>query len=319
MCLGVLLALLGASVAGAASSERSRLLLSKVRASDEVADLVTGSPNGTGQRSLLAGRPGLRRGLSPGETSSWSPDGRVIAFSSQRNIWLVGADGRGARRVPGTRGGYFPIFSPDGRTLVFARSRKSRLRDPIFGSSAVWSVDLETGRQRRLTALRDELEQFPTSISPDGSTLLVARVSGGRSLDYELVAIRFDGRTSSLLVGRGSFGVYSPDGSRIVFMRYGGTQPSSDLYTVDARGEHLRQITDTAGLDELDPNWDPSGQRIVYSLARFSSRFEVERASVWQVNRDGSCGTELLFEPGFWFFGPSFRPGIGREAGPISC
>jgi len=318
--LGLLLVFLGASLAATASGEQPRLLLSKVRASDEAADLVTVSAKGNGQRSLLAGRAGLRRGLSPGETSNWSPDGRLIAFSSKRSIWVIGANGRGARRVPGTRGGYFPIFSPDGRTLAFTRSRKPRLRNPIFGSSAIWLVDLETGEQRRLTALRDELEQFPTSFSPDGSTLLVTRISGGRSFDFELVAIRFDGRTSSLLVGRGSFGVYSPDGSRIVFMRYEESgQEAFDLYTVDASGEHLRQITDTPRLDEFDPSWDPSGNRIVYSLAKFSSSgSEIKRASIWQVNGDGTCATEMLFERGFWLFGPSFQPGRGG-VGPLSC
>lgn len=317
--LGILVALLSASLTGVASGE-PRLLLSKVRAGDEAADLVTVSAKGNDQRSLLAHRVGLRRGLSPGETSSWSPDGRLIAFSSKRSIWVVGADGRGAHRVPGTRGGYFPIFSPDGRTLAFARSRKPRLPDPIFGSSAIWLVDLESGEQRRLTALRDELEQWPTSFSPDGSTLLATRISGGRSFDFELVAIRFDGRTSSLLAGRGSFGVYSPDGSRIVFMRYEESgQEAFDLYTVDANGDDLRRITDTPRLNELDPSWDASGQRIVYSLARFSPRSEIERASIWQVNRDGTCANELLFEPGFWFFGPSFQPGAGPGAGPLSC
>lgn len=315
----LLLALLGASLAGAASADQPRLLLSKVRVEDGTGDLVTASRDGTGQRSLLANRPGLRRGLSPGETAAWSPDGRFVAFSSKRGIWLVAADGRGARRVPGTRGGYFPIFSPDGNTLAFVRNRRSRLRNPIFTPSAIWLVDLETGDQRRLTALRDELQQFPTSFSPDGSTLLVTRASGGRSLDFELVAIRFDGRTSSLLVGRGSFGVYSPDGSRIVFMRYGGAPPNLDLYTVDPRGDHLRRITDTPGLDEIDPNWNRSGRRIVYSAARFSPNLEIERASIWQVNRDGTCATELLVDPAFWFFAPSFQPGSGENAGPLSC
>lgn len=318
--LALLLALLGGSVAAAATGEQPRLLVSKVRASDEAGDLVTVTAKGTGERSLLRSRPDLRRGLSAGEAPSWSPDGRFVAFSSKRGIWLVGADGSDARRIPGTRGGYLPVFSPDGRTLAFARWRKSRLKDPIFGSSAIWLVDIETGKQRRLTALRDELEQFPASFSPDGSTLLATRISGGRSFDFELVAIRFDGRTSELLVGRGGFGKYSPDGNRIVFMRYEESGKEAwDLYTVDANGDNLRRLTDTPRIEEIDPTWHPSGQRIVYTRATTNRQSSILTATIWQANRDGSCAREYVARPGQWLFTPSFEPGLGRAAGPLSC
>lgn len=250
-------------------------------------------------------------------------NGRLVAFAAKRYIWVVGADGRDPRRLPGTRGGYYPVFSPDGRTLAFSRTKSVReagRRYPSYESAAVWTVDLETGEQRRLTRLRNGLEQYPTSFSPDGSTLLVTRFSLSRSIDFELVAIRFDGRTSSLLVSRGAFGEYSPDGSRIVFLRYQEFgKEAFDLYTVDARGDHLRRLTDTPQLEEQDANWSPSGRRIVYSRIRFGPRYRVASASIWQLNADGSCASELLSRPGYWYFAPSFQPGPNREAGPISC
>lgn len=320
--LGLLFALLWASVAAAAPTERPRLQFTKVRVIDEAADLVIASADGSGQRTLLPGRPGLRRGLLPGDTPSWSRDGRLLAFASRRHIWLVGADGGGLRRVPGTRGGYFPVFSPDGRTLAFSRTRRIRKDEeapPSFASTAVWTVDLKSGEQRRHTALRNGLEQYPESFSPDGSTLLVTRFGAGRSYDYELVAIRFDGRTSSLLAARASYAEFSPDGSRIVFLRNEESgRETFDLYTVDSRGDHLRRLTDTPRFDEFDPGWDPSGKRIVYSLVKTDRQFNIDRASIWQMNPDGTCASELISEPGYLFFAPNFQPDRAG-LGPLSC
>lgn len=68
--VGLAIALL-AWPAGAAA-EAPRLLVTEVRASTDAADLVTLIPGKSSPRTLLPGRPGLRRGLLPGDTPSWS-------------------------------------------------------------------------------------------------------------------------------------------------------------------------------------------------------------------------------------------------------
>jgi hypothetical protein len=37
------------------------------------------------------------------------------------------------------------------------------------------------------------------------------------------------------------------------------------------------------------------------------------------INADGTCSTLLLMSGRVLFSGPSWQPGPGREAGPISC
>jgi Tol biopolymer transport system component len=51
-----------------------------------------------------------------------SPDGRRIAFGRRSEIWIMGADGGGARQVTqGPSVAWDPAFTPDGRSLVVLR------------------------------------------------------------------------------------------------------------------------------------------------------------------------------------------------------
>jgi TolB protein len=61
---------------------------------------------------------------------AWSPDGRRIAFASERDgnaeIYVVNADGTGQRnltRDPGYEGD--PAWSPDGRKIAFTSGSRS--------------------------------------------------------------------------------------------------------------------------------------------------------------------------------------------------
>ena len=61
---------------------------------------------------------------------SWSPDGRSIAFTSDRDhspggnaeVYVIDADGSGERRLThGNLGAFDPEWSPDGRKIAFDR------------------------------------------------------------------------------------------------------------------------------------------------------------------------------------------------------
>lgn len=73
---------------------------------------------------------GLRKQLTSSSNDRvprWSPDGKQIAFQSQRSgrweIWLIDADGKGARQLTSTRGAQGvvnPVWAPDSQRLAFS-------------------------------------------------------------------------------------------------------------------------------------------------------------------------------------------------------
>jgi TolB protein len=342
-----LLLLLAASTATAAAPAGPRLAVFKLSAKPPRFGLVTVNRNG-GDPFQLAGAGGRngRPFLDFFSSVSWPSDGERIAFGGIvgfqagddsepiRRIFTVGSDGSGLRPVPGTNGGTGPVFSPDGRTVAFTRlvDRETpsavggKQREEFHGSS-IWTVDLETGAQRQLTPWRDGVYYAATSFSPDGRTLLATHEDDELLAEAQPVALELDGGGSRRLFDDGFSPVYSPDGSKVAFVRnieeYGEERgESTDLFVVRADGSGVRRLTRTPGLTELSPSWDPSGERLAYvRLPRVRSEDAPfgYRTALMQINADGSCQTKTVSAPRTFFFAPAWQPGGGREAGRIKC
>jgi Tol biopolymer transport system component len=102
----------------------------------------------------------------------WSPSGDRIAYFRGGELWIVGADGGGERRVGGIDGLRDPLFrwSPDGKSIAFTGQIEG-----LDTEVAVASVDGDG--VKRLTN-NDVQEKF-ASWSPDGKALAFIRYTPG--------------------------------------------------------------------------------------------------------------------------------------------
>lgn len=344
--IAVLLALVALAAASvtAATPTGPRLAVQVSHPYPQLSEIETFDPNGEAPARLVGGEgEGVTR--PNGDRPAWSPDGSQLAFTGSFGeyspvIYVVGADGGRPRLV--SKGGPLsdPIFSADGRSLVFSSlrvvkgefQRPARRADDDYGVVVDWAVvavNVGSGRVRLLTPWRRNQTIIPTSFSPDGSKLAAERYTrrGG-----EAVAINFDSGRTMVLARDAVEPVYSPDGSRVAFLRTRHGQPpnpgdnrppaASDLLVMPATGGKPTRLARVKG-GIAWPSWDPSGRRLSFTRlggGSFGGSSEPhEGNAVMQINADGSCLTRLLSIGRGSFSGSAWQPGPGREAGPISC
>jgi len=234
-------------------------------------------------------------------TPSWSPDGRRIVFAralgNDSDLFVMNADGTDVKRLAGSARAAqdrYPRFSPDGRLIVFASNRGNRESD-------VFVMRADGTGVRRLTRGPAYVDDTQPSFSPDGRFVVFAsnRLSFFNYEVYRMRAADGGGLTRLTFWGSGRDGApgddispsYSPDGTRIAFV---SDRPNGEyaIWTMDARGRGLREVSRHEGHDVVFPRYSPDGRRIVYtSFPDMVGVKPVER--LWTVEPDGSRRTLL--------------------------
>jgi TolB protein len=149
------------------------------------------------------------------------------------------------------------------------------------------------GSLRRLT--HDGLDKERPSWAPDGRRLLFARHdSGGMHVWQYVLDTTAPGAVARRLTDRKDpeyNGVFSPDGSRIVFaaITLSGTQGNLDIAAINVDGSGLRTVfAGTEALSHQDwPSWSPDGGRFAFSSTHEGNQ------EIYTINADGSGLTRL--------------------------
>ncbi|HEY0789119.1 MAG TPA: PDZ domain-containing protein, partial [Thermoanaerobaculia bacterium] len=167
------------------------------------------APAKEGEIRNLTQTPGVRE-MDP----SWSPDGRTIAYLSDRTgeyeIWVRPADGTGAERQV-TSGGtiwrFPPVWSPDSRKLAFG-DKNAELN----------VVDVDSGKITRVD--RGRYNNITEYVWAPDSRWLAYTMNGGNQLSAIHVWSAADGTTHRLTSGQTNdySPVFDPQGRYIYFV-----------------------------------------------------------------------------------------------------
>ncbi|HEY7802300.1 MAG TPA: S9 family peptidase, partial [Dehalococcoidia bacterium] len=192
------------------------------------------------------------------QNPSWSPDGRTIAFASDRaserhqrqfraDVWTVAAKGGTASRLSRGRGGaMFPMFSPDGRWVAYAghehgdagaAKHSHLLIVPATGGAAPRSIS--SALDRSVAAL------FGSSIAwtRDSRSVLFSASDGGAVSIYR--ASLKDGAVSQVVGDQRQIQGFAlaPDGRTIAFAAGFSSQPMEVYATAIGSGARERNLS----------------------------------------------------------------------------
>ena len=267
--------------------------------------------DGGNQRKLTNNRHG---DWSP----SWSPDGKRIAFVSNRDghvidgiptsdIYVMDADGGNQQNLTNNPPGsdWFPSWSPDGKRIVFSARREGHFENKFSITNEIYVMDADGGNQQRLTENRKN--DWNPSWSPDGKRIAFSSDRKGDIVNFEIYVMDADGQNEQRLTENRVhdwFPSWSPDGKRIAFTsRRDG---NDEIYVMDADGGNQRRLTHHDDSDE-DPSWSPDGKRIAFTSLRDGSR------DIYVMDADGDNQRNLTNHPDAdW--NPSWSPDGKRIA-----
>ncbi|MBL8160379.1 MAG: PD40 domain-containing protein [Anaerolineae bacterium] len=203
------------------------------------------------------------------EDYTWSPDGRRLAFVSERDgspdiyviearcaDWLTPCERlRNLSNSPAEDTS--PSWSPDGTALLFVSNRDTQRE--------IYRADVHSGALLNLTHTPAD-ERFPYW-SPDGERIAFQSERSGTERLYVMQA---DGSAAEM-IGRG-FGraaVWSPDGQNLLFVQ------ASDLFLVDVSCADVpdgcrfapRNIT-LSTFEDWYADWSPDGRYLLFHSNR---------------------------------------------------
>jgi dipeptidyl aminopeptidase/acylaminoacyl peptidase len=221
------------------------------------------------------------------ESITWSPDGKMIAFSA-----LVPADKKllavppprpeGAQWAPPVKVIDSVVYRADGAGYLES------------GYDHVFVVSAEGGTPRQITA-GDFNDDGPLSFTPDGKHIVFSANRGENwerdPQNNEVFSVNVATQQLTQLtkrVGPDNSPVVSPDGKKIAYLGFDDKVQGyqvTHLYVMDADGSHGREITGAFDRDIADPQWAADGRGVYFDYDERGVR------KIGHVSLDGKVRT----------------------------
>jgi len=258
-------------------------------------------------------------------------NGGRIAFTCTRGdynqLCMINRDGSGLTQLSDMEASnYYPTFSPDGSSLLFASNRNGvfDLYLLIFGEKQLFQITENVGNvlspdyspDGRRIVFANRASDGPTSIwmvnadglnprlvyagtntivavawSPDGEKIAYA-MSVGIPQEYEIFIMDANGK-NHLQISQGLQGIggsidWSPDGKSLLV--YAGAYGDKNIYKIEVADGGYTQITD--GGNNAGASYSPDGLYIVFNSLRND-----DQADLYIMRADGSNQVQLTNDP----------------------
>jgi len=245
------------------------------------------------------------RGEQSSSSPAFSPDGRLLAFTSARSgknqVWIIRLAGGEAEQLTHADPGVSSFrFSPDGTKIAYRmrdpdtaeeKAARKAKRDVIlvnqqFKYNHLYVVPVAADAQGRHPATRLTEGTFEVTAfdwAPDGSRIVFAHRAdprlntASRDGDISIVTVNDDPTVTPLITGGGVEGtpLFSPDGRTVAFTST-GSHPEpvglADVYVVSAGGGTPHRLAMTPDRSPGLLGWTADGSGVLLSEAVHTTR-----------------------------------------------
>ncbi|MGA3046445.1 MAG: hypothetical protein ABSD67_07455 [Terracidiphilus sp.] len=175
---------------------------------------------------ITGGTPRQVTPNAPSYWHGWSPDGKTLAFTGERNgnfdIYSISAAGGEETRLTSAEGlDDGPEYSPDGASIYFNSERTGHMQ--------IWRMKADGSQQEQV--ISEESNDWFPHISPDGQWMVflayekgVSGHPGGKDVELRLMSMKDKSIKilAKLFGGQGTINVpsWSPDSLKLAFVSY---------------------------------------------------------------------------------------------------
>jgi len=214
-----------------------------------------------------------------------SPTGKHIAFYGKYDkyktwsIHTADIDGNNIRRLTKVKNVWdsAPIWSRDGKTIVFAREYKDSNGD---WQEEVWQMNADGTKQRQIKALKGRSPEF----MKDGRLLFQSKADPS-----QISIANIDGSNVIQLTNDDTNNMspkLSPDGSQIAYLS--NRDGNQEVYVMNVDGTNQKRLTRNR-VEEWAPAWSTDGSKVFFSSQNVHGFYDL-----YKINKDGSSIKKVL-------------------------
>jgi Tol biopolymer transport system component len=188
----------------------------------------------------------------------WSPDGKRLAYSANRDgnydIFIMEANGHNPVRITDSpQNEQFPAWFADGRTLLYSEEAGRQ--------SHLWIIDLATKEKKRAIP-NFSRTNFLADCSPRAPLIAF---TGKKLIGWDVFLFDRERQSYRDLVqgGNSCRPRFSPDGQTIAYVS-GQADGKGDIWTMAWDGSGQQRVTERDETYDYFPSWSPDGKRIVF-------------------------------------------------------